>query len=158
MTLRIKTQGGSEYRLALTRRYVSVLWGALEKMIERDPELQRQLQPDAKKAMMAFEHQTAVAEANFGEKHEETAEDFPLGEAPVLVVGGTCTPAKSGSVMLSLKCQDGKNVNFPLNRQLLHALCHLLITTSARANWGLKMSVGEGNVVLDKAQENRVLH
>ncbi|MGB0684277.1 MAG: hypothetical protein ACPGOV_16350 [Magnetovibrionaceae bacterium] len=158
MTLRIRTTGGTEFRLGFTRRFVRVLWGALEKMIHADPELQRQLEPSARDAVAAFEHQDAVNSSDFSQKHQEDAENFPLGEEPILIVGGNCSPSEGGITKLSLKTKDGRQVAFGLNKQLLHALCHLLITTSAKAGWDLALSVGEGNVVLNTNKEDRVVH
>ena len=38
---------------------------------------------------MAYQHEKAVDEEQFGQTFEETATEFPLGEAPALVVGLT---------------------------------------------------------------------
>ena len=60
----------------LTRRFVRVLWAALIKVLEKQPDLKRDLMPKVKKAVMAMEHQKAVSDADCSRKHEKSYQNF----------------------------------------------------------------------------------
>ena len=53
LRLRVGTTDKKEYQFMLTRRFVRVLWAALIKVLEKQPDLKRDLMPRVKKAVMA---------------------------------------------------------------------------------------------------------
>jgi hypothetical protein len=150
MLLRISTTEKSEYQLWLTRRFVKVLWKALIQTLERDPDLKKSLLPEVKDAMMSMRHQEAVNASEFEKPHIETNRDLTSNSGPLLVTNGTVTPLKPGLTQLAFNTADGKGVNFSLNDKLLHALCHLIISTSQKAEWGLDLMIGDPAVVVPK--------
>jgi len=102
LLLRISTTEKNEFRFWLTRRFVQVLWPALITAIEQeDLKGKRDLMPAAKKAVMAMQHQQAVGASDFTYKHDEDSKN--LTPDPLLVVGGSVTPGKTGLTALVLK-------------------------------------------------------
>lgn len=168
LLMRISTTGKSEYHFLLTRRFVSVLWPALIAVIEKeDPEAKRALMPAARKAIMAMQHQEAIAESDFTRGHDEGAKT--LTPDPLLVIGGSVKPSRKGITRLIFKTQakrrgaakaatgtqNGAEIKISLNKTLLHALCKLLIETTMKAGWGLGLAVGDPAAVAvpeDKAK------
>ena len=71
MLLRISTQDKAELRLWMTRRVVRLLWGALLKMIEAASEKDTPIEPHKREAILQFEHQCAVAQADFKTPFQE---------------------------------------------------------------------------------------
>ena len=122
MLLRVSTTDKTEYRLWLTRRFVRVLWGALIQVLEREPSLKKGLTPKVKKAVVAMQHHEAVSAADFSRGHDEGYDDLTSNTGPQLVVGGSVTPGDKGLTGLRLKTRDGRDFNFALNKNLLHAL------------------------------------
>lgn len=149
LLLRMSTTDKTEFRFWLTRRFVRVLWGALIKTIENKPDIKRAIQPAARRAVMALEHQQAVGKSDFSRAHEAGHQDVTKGTGPLLVIGGSVTPAKgkSGLTMLNLQTRGGPEVKLGLNNNLLHALCRLLIDTTTHAGWDLGLTVGDAAVL-----------
>lgn len=147
MLLRVSTTDESEYQLWLTRRFIKVLWGALIKSMERNPTLKQSLEPAVKDAVMNMRHQEAVATSNFDKPHDEGKRNLTSNTGPLMVVGGSVTPLKNGATRLTFNTMDGKGINFSLTEDLLHAVCHLIITSSQKADWGLDLTVGDPTVI-----------
>jgi len=155
LLFRVSTTDKTEYRLWFTRRFVRVLWAALMAVLEKEPELKRALEPKAKRAVMAMQHQEAVGSADFSKQHEDEGfEDLTGAGGPALVVGGSVNPIEGGGAKLVLKTQPGTEYAFALNTNLVHALCRLLIETAHKAEWDLGLAVGDALVVTpgDKAR------
>ena len=141
LLLRVGTTDKMEYQLMLARRFVRVLWAALIKVLEKQPDLKRDLMPKVKKAVMAMEHQKAVSDADCSRKHEKSYQNLTPGSDPLLVVGGSVEPGNGGPTRLLLKTQTGSKIKLALNKNLLHALCKLLIETTMKAGRDLGLTV-----------------
>ncbi|HEX9569222.1 MAG TPA: hypothetical protein VF987_06035 [Rhodospirillales bacterium] len=145
LLLRMSTADKTEFRFWLTRRFVRVLWGALIKTIENEPDIRRAIQPAARKAVMAMEHQQAVGASDFSRAHEQGHRNVTGESGPLLVTGGSVRPGKgkNGLTVLNLQTRGGPDVKLGLNKNLLHALCRLLIDTTTHAGWDLGLTVGD---------------
>ncbi len=160
LLLRISTLDKAEFHFWLTRRFVNVLWPALMAVIEKEnPAAQKNLMPAAKKAVMAMEHQEAVAAADFTRDHDQGNKNLTPGTGdnrePLLVIGGSVRPGKSGATDLILKTRNNAEIKVSLNKELLHALCKLLIEATMKAGWDLSLSVGDAAAIVlpdDKTQ------
>lgn len=149
LLLRISNTEKIEYQLWLTRRFVKVLWGALTKTLERHhPDLQAALAPEVKNAVLAMEHQEAVQAVDFSQDHARGNVNLMSNTGPQLVVGGKLRPAGGELTLLQFQTAAGGNITVTLNKQLLHALCHLIVTTVVKTDWDLKFLIGDGNVVV----------
>ena len=73
--------------------------------------------------------------------------DATSNTGPLLVTGGK-VHAGDNVTGLVFTTKDGSDVRFNLNEQLLHALCHLMVTTCQRADWNLDLTLGDPNVVV----------
>jgi hypothetical protein len=142
LLLRLSTSGKNEYRLWLTRRFVRALWEVLIKAAERQPGVGEQSDEEVRKALVSFQHDAAVKEADF--KTAYKASDFacPLGEAPVLLTGAQLKTSRSGDVELSLQTADDRSVSVRLDPKLLHSLCSVLAAAAKKAEWELDLAVG----------------
>lgn len=156
LLLRVGTTDKKEYQLMLTRRFVRVLWAALIKVLGSQPDLKRGLMPKVKKAVMAMEHQKAVSDTDFSRKHEKGYENLTPGSAPLLVVGGSVEPGNGGPTRLLLKTRTGSEIKLTLNKNLLHALCKLLIETTMKAGWDLGLTVGDAASIAAPADKTLV--
>jgi hypothetical protein len=149
LLLRISNTDKIEYQLWLTRRFVKVLWGALTKTLERHhPDLQAALAPEVRDAVLAMEHQEAVQAADFSQDHARGNVNLMSNTGPQLVVGGKVKAGEGELTMLHLQTGGGTDIALTLNKQLLHALCHLIVTTVVKTDWDLKFLIGDGNVVV----------
>jgi len=144
---RLATKDKKEYRLHLTRRFVHVLWGALRQKFEKDTELARIVDKDVQDAVLGMKHQEAVQSTDFDTPPVEDIADATSNTGPLLVVGGKIQPGDTVTGV-TFTTVDGSDIRFNLNEQLLHAFCHLLVTTSTKADWKLDLSIGDSNVIV----------
>ena len=145
---RVSTTQSTEYQMWFTRRFVSVLWTALRQVLERHPDIREDMTRDVKDAILGMEHQEAVQQADFSQDHKRGNADLTSNTGPLLVTGGAVTPAENDLTHLKLATKEGSEVRFTLNKQLLHAFCHLMVSTALRADWSLDLSMGDANVVV----------
>jgi len=152
---RLATKDKKEYRMWLTRRFVHVLWGALQQTFAKNEILAKIVDKEVQDAVLGMKHQEAVQSTDFDTPPVKDNVDATSNTGPLLVTGGTVTPGEK-STGLVFKTADGTDVRFSLNEQLLHAFCHLIVSTSTKANWRLDLEVGAGNVVVP--EKSAVLH
>ena len=137
LLFRMSTTDGSEVRLWFTRRLVKRAWPLLNTLLERDPQVVTQSDPLARRSVVAFQRDAAVAQTDFSKKYETgEARTLPLGDAPVLVTKLSATPTGNGH-RLSFAPDKGNVVNITLNAQYLHSFCHLLQQAVGKADWDL---------------------
>jgi len=146
---RLSTTDHVECRLWFTRRFTRVLWKALRQGFEAAPEVSAHADPKVKDAMLAMQHHDALQTGDFSKKFDESGENKPVDEQPLLIIGGNCTPNKNGKgARLKFQSREGKEIAVTLNEELLHAFCHLLVQTSAKGEWDLNMVMGGANVFI----------
>ena len=139
MLLRISTRDKAELRLWMTRRVVKLLWGALLKIIEDGPEKNTPIEPHKREAILQFEHQSAVEQADFKTPFQEAADSYPLGEEGVLVANMQISRKPNSACSLKLSPKQGKGVTINLDDKLMHSFMEMLIDSSKRAEWDLEL-------------------
>ena len=55
-----------------------------------------------------------------------------------------------------MKTQTGSKIKLALNKNLLHALCKLLIETTMKAGWDLGLTVGDATSLAAPADKTQV--
>ena len=176
--LRIGTKQNTEYQLWMTRRFVRIMWRALIKIMENDPNLSKDQPspskapsaglakdhatksavseeqipndraPEVKDAIMAMQHQTSVQNSDFSQKHAKDNVNLMANTGALLIVGGQVKPMNEDRTRINLKTDKGTGIEFFLNKKLLHALCHMIIKSAHRAQWDLDLTVGDPNVMV----------
>ncbi|MBT7251272.1 MAG: hypothetical protein HN877_18985 [Rhodospirillaceae bacterium] len=149
--LRIATREKTEYQLWMTRRFVRVMCGALIQTMEKNPEMAADLLPDVKDAVLAMEHQESIQSSDFSQSHSEETTNLTSNTGPLLVTGGNVKTVNPDLTRINLKTDNGMNIEFGLNKQLLHALCHMMITSAQKADWDLELAVGDPQVVVPES-------
>ena len=137
--LRISTQDKAELRLWMTRRVVRLLWGALLKMISAAPDKETPVEHHKREAILQFEHQSAVEQADFKTPFQEAADSYPLGEEGVLVASMQISRKPSGACILKLIPKQGKGVTINFEDKMMHSFMEMLIDSSKRAEWDLDL-------------------
>jgi len=157
MLMRIATAENTEYQLWLTRRFVRVLWGALMQTMDRNPVISEHAdKPAVKDAVKGMQHQEAVQSSDFSQAHTEGNVNLTSNSGPLLVTGGQVKLVNADNTVLAFKTADGDGVQFGLNQKLLHALCHMMITSSEKAEWDLRLQVGDPQVLVPEGSSDVV--
>lgn len=138
--LRVATNDAREFRFWITRRYAKLLWQALRGSAVKGTPAVTQAAPQAREAVMAFQHEAALAKADFNTGFREQTRDTPLGVAPVLLARVKCTTLNDGLTLLALHPVKGEGIEVRLDTTLLHSLLKLLCEAAAAGEWELDMS------------------
>ena len=139
LLLRVRSQTAEELRFWLTRRYVRLAWPALRRRLQGAGH--GATTPEARRAVAAFEHASAVQQADFATPWEEQPASLPLGEAPVLLARFALRGAPDDGVVLALHPQEGQGVDLALSRPLLHSFGRLLADAVTHADWQMDLAL-----------------
>jgi hypothetical protein len=138
---RVSTTSGEEILLWVTRRCVLLLWPELIKMAESNPRIAVQPNPEARKALVGFQHEQAVKQSDFSKPYEEQERARPFGADPLLVTRIVHRKDDSGRPVLGLLPKEGDGVFLTLDERLLHGLMRLLQAAVTKAQWGFELGL-----------------
>jgi len=141
LLLRLSTRDGKELLFWLTRRCVKSLWPALMQIAQSSARIALQSDPEARAALLGFEHERALRKADFATAYDEAARERPLGDEPALVTHIQRAKGTKGSPALSLTLYSGQNVNIALDDALLHSFCRLLQAAVDKAEWDIALAL-----------------
>ena len=141
LQLRVNTQGGTEFRFWLTRRFVKRLWPYLHHAMgsETRHKTTAPLDPAARAAMLDFMHEQAIAETDFATQFLDTPCATPLGPLPVLVTRARIEPRDQGGHLVSFHPQGSYGIEVAMDPKLLHSFCKLLTDAVDKADWDLSL-------------------
>jgi len=141
LQMRLATDGGAEVLVWLTRRCVKRLWPLLLSMAQTAPEIVLQPNPEAKRALLGFQHEKAIRQADFSKPYQDAQRERPLGEAPLLITRIQPRRDQQGQHVLGLLPTVGQGVHITLDENLLHGLVKLIQNAVGRADWDLELQV-----------------
>jgi hypothetical protein len=154
MLYRVNTRERQEFRFWMTRRYVAILWHTLTQLLARRPAPAAPASPveaappppsdplvEATKQELL--HLEAVKQADFKTQYQES-NYLPLGEQPILLFSAGLKVAPDGQPLLCMHPEQGQGIEIVLNEQILHSFCQLILDTTAKADWGLKLAFVPG--------------
>jgi hypothetical protein len=142
----IRMSGGEaeEYRMWVTRRYLRVLWSMLARFVAAEPVVVQQVRPESRRAVLDFQREKALAEADFKTRFREPPPDraaLPLGEEPLLLERVELRRNADGRDLLWLGDRTRRGVEVMPTRQIVHSLAKLLADANRRAEWGLSLEL-----------------
>ena len=138
----VATSEGVELRLALTRRFVKLLWPLLVKLAEdASPRIRTQPNPEARKALLGLEHEYAVSKADFSKPYDASGSATPLGEAPLLLARIQTGHDRSGQPVVALHPSQGQGITLTFDSVLLHSVCRLLQAAVKKSDWDMELKL-----------------
>ena len=149
--VRVATDQASEVVLALTRRCVKLLWPALLGLARGSPQVAAHADPLARDAVLGFQHEQAVRQADFSRPYEPEVRDRPLGEAAILVARIQTGRDAAGLSVLTLQPWEGQGISLTLDATLLHATCRLLQQAVDASDWDLKLALPDAAAAMGEA-------
>jgi hypothetical protein len=123
---------------------VKRLWPLLLNMAQTTPDIALQQNPEAKRALLGFQHEKAVRQADFSKPYEEAQRERPLGQNPLLITRIQPRRDQQGRHVLGLLPTVGQGVHITLDDNLLHGVVKLIQNGVARADWDLELQVPTG--------------
>jgi len=140
LLLRVNTDDRAELRFWLTRRFVKGLWPALVKVAESVGAAQSQPDPTVRKAVLAFEHEKAVRQADFATPYEAPT-NLPLGSEPLLVTRLRAHPDGRGNALIAMHPAQGRGMDLAMDAMLLHSFTRLLQDAVGRTDWDVRLEL-----------------
>jgi hypothetical protein len=133
---------GVELRLALTRRFVKLLWPLLVKLAEEaSPRIRTQASPEARRALLGLEHEHAVSKADFTRPYDAGASERPLGDAPLLLARIQTGHDRNGQPVVALHPAQGQGVTLSFDSVLMHSVCRLLLAAVMKSDWDMELKL-----------------
>lgn len=157
LLVRVYFSGSAEVLFWLTRRLVKRFWPVMLQIAQSKPDIQVQPNPEARKAMIGFEHERALKEVKFSKAVKEPDRKHPLGDSPMLVTRIRARRNDKGLSVLSLMPKEGNGIDLTLGDNLLHGLMKLIQDSVAKAEWELKLGVPSLGPAGEEPQQDRVL-
>ena len=146
LLLRIATGDGKEVLLWLTRRCVKLLWPLLVEMAQLSPRIALQSDPQARAALLEFEHEQALRGADFSRPYDEAGRERPFGAEPLLVARMERSKDAGDNHLLSLSPLSGQRVDVTLDDTLLHSFCSLLQkVVGQKTDWDVVLSLPQAH-------------
>jgi hypothetical protein len=163
LLMSIISKDGLEYRMWLTRRFVTLMWPNLVKLAEATPEAAAQQSEEARQSVVRFQHEQAVRSAQFSSTYDsEKVVRQSLGDSPVLITQGSIK--RSDDVKepnrIAFMSKDGKPITLAVDTLLLHSLLRLVRNAVKKADWDLDLGPlsGEGITAQDGDTAQRVIN
>jgi hypothetical protein len=151
--LRLSTDDSCEYRFWITRRYAKLLWPALTRSLQSEGNVITQKEPGAKSAVLAFQHEAAIAGSDFKTEFKSAKLQTPLGDEPILLVRIHSRRLGDNLTLLAMHPEHGQGLELNLNNQLLHSLTKLLRDAANAGDWQLTIEIGlDSNSAKDPTQ------
>lgn len=143
----------------MTRRLVHRFWPVLLQIAQSRPEIQSQANPEARKALLGFEHEKALKQVQFSKAVDDPGRAHPLGDEPFLVTRIRTRRNGKGQTILSLLPKVGNGLDLSLGDNLLHGLMKLIKDSAAKAEWNLTLEVPTlGESQTESIPEERTLN
>ena len=125
-----------EYRFWLTRRFVRIFIGAIDKLIERELASDMQISPDAMEAMKKFQQEAALARADFSTSFGAGAENCTMsGDVPLLVSTLKLKKKSKNRYVLSFLTQENGGIHLTAGIDLIHSLRKMFFDSANNAEW-----------------------
>jgi len=116
-------------------------WPSLVGLLVADPSVTTQSSREAQQAVLEFEHENAVSQADFKQPYEENVEALPLGNEPMLVSQMSIQRGKDDKHTVIFKPAKGQGINLNMGKDLVHSFCKLLTDAVDKTDWNLELQM-----------------
>lgn len=141
LLLRFSTTEQVEYRLWITRRMLKGLWPGLVQLMSNTPMARQQQGPEAKRAVVEFQREQALAQTRFGKDYEGAGMQPAAPGDPLLVFGLRMRPNPDGTHDIEFSPKQGQGVHIRLQEAMVHALAKLLQDAVKVTDWDLHLDL-----------------
>jgi len=147
LLLRVSSNDEFAFWFWMARRFINLVWPALQQVAAGVFWIQTQPTFDAKRKLIAFEHETAVSNSDFATPFKETQKTMPLGDQPILLAKMHMRRNESDAIVMALAPEQSQRIDFALNSGLLHSLIELISNSARTPKWDLSSLVEDIPVV-----------
>ena len=145
---RVNSTDKKEFRFWITRRYAFLLLGVLKKHADIDLDVSAQINPDAKQAVKSFKKEQAIQDADFKQKFNEDASEYPLGDTVPLAFKLNYK-IQGEDLHLGIQPKEGQGIDMVINGDINPTFVQLIMQAGEKGAWNLG-SVESGSVPKDR--------
>lgn len=145
LILKFYTESLIEYRLYITRRFLKILWKALQRLLTTDVKPKVEQVREAKKISQAYEKEQSMQKSEFVQKYSSKVKisKTPMGVEPILVSRIQIRQAPSGPPILCLQPENGRGFELPAHTMIIRAISKLLCEALKKTDWDLGFEYDE---------------
>ena len=136
MLLKINTTTKEEFRFLLTRRFVSLLYPILTKILHGHESISIHQNDRIRHEMINLQQEAAIQKINNAIPYQCNQHTRPLGSKPILLAK-ISTSSKNNVLQLTLEPAKGPGISFTIDQNLIHLLRHLLLDCLEKTDWQL---------------------
>jgi len=169
LLLKMNTTSNEEFSFLLTRRFVSLLYPILSKIL--DSNINKTLSDknnsntdtppteQIRQEIVNQQQQDAIKNTDTSLPYQDNDLTQPLGTQPILLAN-ISTNVTDNNLKLSLTPKDGQGVSFIIDQNLTHLLRNLLLESLKFADWQLDFKTDQISSDTEKLSQanKRVLH
>ena len=130
----------SEFRIWLTRRFVKLLWSALEQVLDSSTNADPRIAAESKDAVKQFQQSMALSQADFATPYTSENVNVPLGPTPLLVYKLQIKNGSDDTQILFMEGITGQTINITMTIPLIYSLRKLLSEKLKEAAWDMSFS------------------
>lgn len=134
-----------EIRSWLTRRLVKSLWPGIVRSLDSQVKLNQPQAAHASAEILSMEYQASVTEikasGNFDIPFEAAAENYPLGETPLLVSATRFQLNPNEPLRIGFTGMSGESFEVCFTQTAMHGFCKLLQEAVKTAEWDLQLHI-----------------
>lgn len=154
LLLLLKTNDLAEFRFWMARRFVKGLWPTLVNCLVSNEVVIGQARKQAKKTVLTFQHESAVAQSNFESSYDSVVTSRPLGDKPLLLPRGNLKRNETNQPVLVLYPATGQGIELAIDKAMLHSFCKLLAQRIHKSGWDMKLGLGRVPIPSDPANQS----
>ena len=145
---RVNSTDKKEFRFWITRKYAFLLLAVLKKHADIDLDVSAQINPDAKQAVKSFKKEQAIQDADFKQKFNEDASEYPLGDVVPLAFKLNYK-VQGEDLHLGIQPKEGKGIDMVISGDINPTFVQLILQAGEKGAWNLG-SVEPGSLPKDR--------
>lgn len=134
---RVNRDNEKEFRIWLTRRFLTLILKALNQHVEIDPDVSSQMSDSGKEEVKAFKREQALGQADFEQPFADP-EEVDIDEGPIAVAFKlNYSLMKDGLMRLQLLPKKGEGLDLVLTSQISISIIEMLAKAAEKGQWQL---------------------
>jgi len=136
LQLKLNTTQQEEYIFLLTRRFVSLLYPILTKILHADNSVNVHKDNLVRNEMVKLQQEGSLKSSDTTSPYKSNELSHPLGSEAILLTN-ISTQINADNINLSLTPEQGQGISFNIDQKLTHLLRNLLLESLDKTDWQL---------------------
>ncbi|MFN7096941.1 MAG: hypothetical protein ACK4PR_05240 [Gammaproteobacteria bacterium] len=132
----MNTVDKNQFQFYFTRRWTKLFWQFLTKILEAEIP-NASFDTNSKDAAVAFQHEAAMADADYETPFEEEGVNHPWGDEPLIATEVRLREPPMESPSIGIYNTKGVGLEFACGHKILHYFYQVLPDAVVRAEWDL---------------------